>query len=46
MYQAERKGELTELLKSQGCLKSDIEEKEMLWFELSEEIEEIMSVVN
>lgn len=46
MYQAERKGELTGLLKSQGCLKSDIEEKEMLWFELSEEIEEIMSVVN
>ncbi len=44
MYQAERKSELTELLKSQGCLKSDIEENEMHWFELAEQIEEIMSV--
>ncbi|MEW6995306.1 ATP-binding cassette domain-containing protein [Colwelliaceae bacterium MEBiC 14330] len=46
IYQAEHKSELTELLKSQGCLKSDIEENEMLWFELAEQIEEIMSVDN
>lgn len=43
MYQADRKSELTELLKSQGNLKSDIEENEMEWLELAEQIEEIMS---
>ncbi len=46
IYQAEHKSKLAELLKSQGCLKSDIEENEMLWFELAEQIEEIMSVDN
>ncbi len=46
MYQAERKSELTELLKSQGNLKSDIEENEMEWLELAEQIEEIMSAAS
>ena len=46
MYQAERKSELTELLKSQGNLKSDLEENEMEWLELAEQIEEIMSAAN
>ncbi len=44
IYQAERKTELTELLKTQAKLKGDIEENEMDWLELAEQIEEIMSV--
>jgi len=44
LYQAERKTELTDLLKKQAELKSNIEENEMVWLELAEEIEEMMSV--
>lgn len=43
LYQSENKEKLSELLKTQARLKSDIEEYEMLWFELAEEIESIMS---
>jgi ATP-binding cassette subfamily F protein 3 len=34
------------LLKSQAKLKSDIEENEMDWLELAEQIEEMMSVTD
>ena len=44
IYQAEHKVELTGLLKTQAKLKNDIEENEMLWLELAEQIEEMMSV--
>ena len=43
IYQAEFKTRLTELLKQQAQLKNDIEENEMHWLELEEQIEEIMS---
>jgi len=43
IYQAEHKTELTNLLKKQAKLTSDIEENEMLWLELAEQIEEMMS---
>jgi len=43
IYQAERKVELTDLLKKQAKLKADIEENEMLWLELAEKIEEMMA---
>ena len=43
IYQAERKSELTVQLKLQASLKSDIEENEMLWLELAEQIEEIQT---
>lgn len=43
IYQAERKSELTTQLKLQANLKSDIEENEMLWLELAEEIEAIQA---
>ena len=43
IYQAEFKVRLTELLKQQAQLKNDIEENEMHWLELEEQIEEIMS---
>ena len=46
LYQAERKAELTGLLKKQAKLKGDIEENEMLWLELAEQIEEMMSVTD
>ena len=46
IYQAERKTELTDLLKKQANLKNDIEENEMLWLELAEQIEEMMSVTD
>ncbi|GAA0822714.1 ABC transporter ATP-binding protein [Colwellia asteriadis] len=46
IYQAERKSELTTQLKRQASLKNDIEENEMVWLELAEEIEEIMSAAN
>ena len=46
IYQAERKTELTDLLKKQANLKNDIEEHEMLWLELAEQIEEMMSVTD
>lgn len=46
IYQAERKTELTDLLKKQANLKSDLEENEMLWLELAEQIEEMMSVTD
>jgi ATP-binding cassette subfamily F protein 3 len=41
IYQAERKNELTTQLKLQANLKDKIEENEMLWLELAEQIEEI-----
>ena len=43
IYQAEFKTRLTQLLKQQAKLKDDIEENEMHWLELEEQIEEIMS---
>ncbi len=43
IYQDERKAELTELLKNQASLKSNIEDNELDWLELAEQIEEIMS---
>lgn len=43
IYQAERKKQLTELLKRQAKLKSDIEEVEVHWLEIEEQIETIMS---
>ncbi|PKG82738.1 ABC transporter ATP-binding protein [Colwellia sp. 75C3] len=43
LYQAERKNELTDLIKKQAKLKGDIEENEMLWLELAEQIEEMMT---
>ncbi len=46
IYQSERKAELTKQLKFQASLKSDIEENEMLWLELAEKIEEIMSATD
>ncbi|RHW77948.1 ATP-binding cassette domain-containing protein [Colwellia sp. RSH04] len=46
IYQTERKAELTDKLKEQASLKENIEENEMLWLELAEQIEEIMSAEN
>lgn len=43
IYQAEHKSRLAELIKQQAKLKQDIEENEMHWLELEEQIEEIMS---
>lgn len=43
IYQAEHKARLTELLKQQAQLKADIEENEMHWLELEEQIEEMMN---
>jgi ATP-binding cassette subfamily F protein 3 len=43
IYQTERKKELTTQLKLQANLKDNIEEHEMLWLEIAEKIEEIMS---
>lgn len=42
IYQSDRKTELTEQLKKQGSLKDKLEEYEMLWLELAEQIEEMM----
>ena len=44
IYLSERKSELTDLLKQQAKLKTDIEDNEMEWLALAEEIEEMMSV--
>jgi ATP-binding cassette subfamily F protein 3 len=44
IYLSERKIELTDLLKQQAKLKTDIENNEMEWLVLSEEIEEMMSI--
>ena len=44
LYQPQRKTELTDLLKKQADLKNNLEENEMIWLELAEEIEEIMAV--
>lgn len=46
IYQSEHKAELTKQLKRQAELKENIEENEMLWLELAEEIEQIMTVQN
>ncbi|QBG35899.1 ATP-binding cassette domain-containing protein [Litorilituus sediminis] len=46
IYQSEHKAKLTEQLKRQAELKENIEENEMLWLELAEEIEQIMTVQN
>jgi len=43
IYQAEHKARLSELIKKQAHLKSELEENEMLWFDLEEQIEAIMS---
>lgn len=43
IYQAERKNELTTQLKLQATLKNNIEESEMLWLEIAEQIEELMA---
>jgi len=43
IYQADRKSELTTQLKLQASLKDNIEESEMLWLEIAEQIEEIMA---
>lgn len=43
IYQSERKSELTTQLKSQANLKDKIEDNEMLWLELAEQIEDIMA---
>ena len=43
IYQAEHKAELTTLLKQQAKLTQAIEEHEMEWLDLEEQIEEIMS---
>jgi ATP-binding cassette subfamily F protein 3 len=43
IYQAERKSELTIQLKLQANLKGKVEENEMLWLELAEEIENIQA---
>ena len=43
IYQNENKAQLTELLKAQGSLKQQIEEHEMEWLDLEEQIESIMS---
>ncbi|MCW8833235.1 MAG: ABC transporter ATP-binding protein, partial [Colwellia sp.] len=44
IYQSERKSELTEHLKRQASLKDKLEENEMLWLELAEQIEEMMKI--
>ena len=46
IYQAERKNELTTQLKLQANLKEKIDENEMLWLELAEQIEDIMASTN
>ena len=46
IYQAERKNELTTQLKLQASLKDKVEENEMLWLELAEQIEDIMASTN
>lgn len=43
IYQAERKNELTSQLKLQASLKDKVEENEMLWLELAEQIEDIIA---
>jgi ATP-binding cassette subfamily F protein 3 len=43
IYQSERKNELTTQLKLQASLKEKIEENEMHWLELAEEIEDILT---
>ena len=43
IYQAEHKARLTNLLKQQATLKEAIEDNEMQWLDLEEQIEEIMS---
>jgi len=43
IYQSQFKIKLTEYLKTQAKLKGEIEENEMHWLELEEQIEEIMS---
>jgi len=43
IYQSEHKARLSQLIKQQAHLKQDIEENEMHWLELEEQIEEIMS---
>ena len=43
IYQAERKTELTTQLKLQANLKGQIEEHELLWLEIAEQIEEVLA---
>jgi ATP-binding cassette subfamily F protein 3 len=46
IYQSEHKARLATLIKQQAKLTADIEENEMHWLELEEQIEEIMSQVS
>jgi len=46
IYQSDRKNELTEHLKRQGSLKDTLEENEILWLELAEQIEDIMAATD
>ena len=46
IYQSEHKSRLATLIKQQASLKADIEENEMHWLEIEEQIEEIMSKVS
>lgn len=43
IYQAEHKARLSELIKKQANLKSEVEKNEMLWLDLEEQIEAVMS---
>lgn len=43
IYQAEHKARLNELIKKQAHLKSEIEENEIQWLDLEEQIEAVMS---
>jgi ATP-binding cassette subfamily F protein 3 len=43
MYQSANKEHLTSILKEQAKLKQNIEESEMHWLELEEQIEQIMN---
>lgn len=45
IYQEDNKAKLTELLQKRHKLESSIEEQELIWFELEEQIEQIMSEV-
>jgi ATP-binding cassette subfamily F protein 3 len=46
IYQSEHKSRLATLIKQQASLKANIEENEMYWLELEEQIEEVMLQVS
>jgi len=43
IYQAENKARLSELIKKQANIKSELEENEMMWLDLEEQIEAVMA---